>query len=247
MEKMTQKELEEAFIDPKIGKTYRHFKGQEYLVVDRIPDGENDGEITIVYQNVRTHQRFTRSLSSWKSMAQAPRFTEVLGTQDNKAWHSSPDATEIEENLKAREIAFQEAMQALANSAFPDVPEFKTIKGDGFHLGDLKELTSTLDKQDSTAGICVTAKRLKRDLEFKTYIRKEIISAKVLEISDVDGEGQTIGGKSVGFIWAPKQESGKVVEHSGIIGEDYLVLGEGYIKIMNKEKFEAKYKLEVPF
>lgn len=237
MEKMSISELAEVFSEPAIGKTYRHFKGAEYLVLDRIPDGENDGEITIVYQNVKTLQRFTRTLSSWKSMAQVPRFTEMLDNQDKKAWHSPTD----------REIAFQTAMEELAKSAFPGAPEFKTLKGDGFHLGDLKELNSTLEGQDPTVSTCITVKNLKRDIKFQTYVRKEIISAKVLESSDIDGFGETISGVLIGYIYGPKQESGKVVEHSGVVNEDYLIRGEGYIKIMSKEKFEAKYKLEVPF
>ena len=84
-------------------------------------------------------------------------------------------------------------------------------------------------------------KRLEKDkTDFKNYVSKEVIEARLLAEEDIDGFETSVtplGHEELEkFIIAPKKEGGRVKRQFGIPGEDYLVLGEGFAKIVSKEK-----------
>lgn len=81
----------------------------------------------------------------------------------------------------------------------------------------------------------------KEDTVTQKYVRKEVVEAKRVTVSDC----QFI--RSEFFVLAPKKLGGKVKNQKAKPKLDYLIIGEGYAKVVSKETFEEKYKLEIPF
>lgn len=229
--KNTISELADMFAEPVVGKTYEHFKGGQYKVVDKIPDGEKDGETTVIYENITTGQKFTRSLTSWNSKAEVERFKPVKTFMDFlvgkeleamvensfPSWGVRP----LNVNLGAADKIVEDFMKEIYGNK-------NVIQNDA----DMLVFKTNQEKPD-----------IVRNTKFNSYVRKEIVSAKVLDSEDIDRFGKTIDSVHIGFVLGPRQKDGRVVEHSGVIGEDYLLQGDGFIKVVSKAKFEEKYKL----
>lgn len=89
----------------------------------------------------------------------------------------------------------------------------------------------------------------KETSDTQNFVPTEVVKARVLLQGDMDGVcDYTLPTGNIDqryYILAPKKEGGKVKRQFGIPGEDYLILGEGFVKIVSKEKFELKYKHEI--
>jgi hypothetical protein len=87
---------------------------------------------------------------------------------------------------------------------------------------------------------------LKRNMDgfisYRSNVTGEVIEAKVLEKEDADYTGETLDGWVIGYVYGPRQKNGKVKEHSGRIGVDYLIKGDHYIKVMRRDKFLSIYE-----
>ena len=113
-----------------------------------------------------------------------------------------------------------------------------------------KRVQDILEEQrEKASSIYVSRETLESGPE--NFVPTEVVKARVLLQGDMDGIcDYTLPTANIDqryYILAPKKEGGKVKRQFGIPGEDYLILGEGFAKIVSKEKFELKYKHEIPF
>ena len=63
-----------------IGKTYRHFKGNLYKVIDIVKDSESDGEIVIYEAQYGDHTRWARPYDMFISKVDKDKYPEVKQT-----------------------------------------------------------------------------------------------------------------------------------------------------------------------
>ncbi len=63
-----------------IGKTYRHFKGNLYKVIDIVKDSESDGEVVIYEAQYGDHTRWARPYDMFISKVDKDKYPEVKQT-----------------------------------------------------------------------------------------------------------------------------------------------------------------------
>ncbi len=63
-----------------IGKTYRHFKGNLYKVIDIVKDSESDGEVVIYEAQYGDHTRWARPYDMFISKVDKDKYPKVKQT-----------------------------------------------------------------------------------------------------------------------------------------------------------------------
>lgn len=60
-----------------IGKTYRHFKGNLYKVIDIVNDSESDGKVVIYEALYGEHTRWARPYDMFNSVVDKAKYPDV--------------------------------------------------------------------------------------------------------------------------------------------------------------------------
>jgi hypothetical protein len=160
------------------------------------------------------------------------------------------DGEEFEVKFGMVDFSENGAKFKLSDFSFPDKKELLEAAKDlnkinqEFEL-EGKRVQDILEEQREKASSIYVKKETP---DTQNFVPTKVIEARVLLQGDIDGVCDYIGHIDQRYyILAPKKEGGRVKRQFGIPGEDYLILGEGFAKIVSKEKFEAKYKHEIPF
>jgi hypothetical protein len=64
--KVLQEKLEKARQLVRVGERYRHYRGDEYVVIE-LALQEETAEVCVVYKNLANHLIWVRGLANWQS------------------------------------------------------------------------------------------------------------------------------------------------------------------------------------
>lgn len=218
-----------------VGTLYKHYKGGIYQVIDKVVDSEEAGETTIIYQDTITKQKYSRPFKNWFTKVQTEsgiveRFTE----------HNSRE----EENNPLAGFLIDMGLIPLSNKTNSKESFTEWLDKKGYDIVKDKKLNTKLKEEQKRLEDTLQKRREEAE-NFQYYVPSKKILAK--KVADADLEGVILNefGDNLFYLVGPRKKDGKVINFEAAVG-DYIIQGDGWINVVDKEKFEKKYKLEMP-